>query len=182
LESLAGLVLLSFILLIVLVGGLAFVIRFVLDTPGEPTWRSCVVLCSWIILCVIEWKSVAFYKAVRDTAREPLGINIALSQRHWPVWVSPIVAVWWLINAVSLLLCCEVLLRALNLRGSSGEARVFMAIQLFVFLGASYGTNVLLLLAAAALNRKVQFLNIIWRARVLFDVLLTIFLTYFPVH
>jgi hypothetical protein len=173
-EAKLGLVCMCFFSAIVIVGGIvvfAYAIQYSKWRPALGTTGMLVL--AWFVVAILEALSLRFYATHLETAEDPVGLHMALTQFDRPVWMRPFLASWWLANCVSLLYTAHQFCDLIRLyHPTLAERMVEVSAKFHAMWSVSVGCNVLVLLGVASMLPSTRLLQFLWRARIAVDLVI----------
>ena len=166
----------------------AFVVGFVLFTVGglvvfsandSPDFRW--LLPTWIVAVLAEGAFLCWLKSSLEVNMRPLVPGFALRQPRWPIVLRPVVCCWWIAHfmlAAAALWLVEALMLGDPARPLHVGVRI-AALGAFVWM-LTHCSLLYLFLALTSLRRDERLVALLWRWRVLIDVLLTVAILFAP--
>jgi hypothetical protein len=108
-----------------------------------------------------------------EKLEEPRALLFAQRQPRWPVVLRPVVVLWWLIHFLAGAAATIAIERVFPAGAAWREKVILTAIPVVLILAGSYASNLFLLLAVAAAFPRQAIIEVVWRRRIVVDLMVT---------
>jgi hypothetical protein len=133
-------------------------------------WKLVGAWVGWGLVAMLAVLSIRFYGIALERAAHPVAVSVAMQQRRWPVPARPLLSLWWLTNAVAIVLGADWTVRQYVDLGSA-PLQEFMryVLTVGVLFASAFAANTFMLLSVTALSRWHGLVMNLWRVRLVVD-------------
>lgn len=187
LEYVAGMIIFAFLAFISVVVGPLICIHL-LTHHGQygPTAGQWTFLAIYPFVAVLSsWSAVLVCRGAESTTGDPRSVKVALQIPRGPAPFRPLLATWWVINAICLLLLANSLLEHFA-AGNAGPKHSFdtplgTTFRLAVIFAIANAVQICILFAISTLYRNERLITLAHKYRVVIDLALVALATMLPV-